>query len=77
MEQLTFTKQFSAENKECNFKGKTDSGVMFCLHHYTGFIKYLYYLEVFSPKMYKFLVEKYIFTFFASELFEVKMKNCK
>ena len=35
------------------------------------------YLEVSSPKMYKFLVEKYIFTFFANELFKVKMKNCK
>ena len=35
------------------------------------------YLEVSSPKMYKFLVEKYIFTIFAYELFKVKMKNCK
>ena len=30
-----------------------------------------------SPKLYKFLVEKYIFTTFACELFKVKMKNCK
>ena len=28
-------------------------------------------------QMYKFLVEKYIFTIFAYELFMVKMKNCK
>ena len=37
----------------------------------------LQYLEVFLPKMYKFLVEKFIFTVFAYELFKVKMKNCK
>ena len=35
------------------------------------------YLEVFSPKMYKCLVEKYTFTIFAYEIFKVKMKNCK
>ena len=28
-------------------------------------------------QMYKFLVKNYIFTFFAYELFKVKMKNCK
>ena len=27
--------------------------------------------------MYKFLVEKYIFTIFAFELFKIKLKNCK
>ena len=27
--------------------------------------------------MYKFLVEKYILTFFVYEMFKVKMKNCK
>ena len=36
----------------------------------------LQYLEVFLPKMYKVLVEKYIFTIFAYELFKVKIKNC-
>ena len=35
------------------------------------------YLKVFSPKMYKFLVEKYKFSFFAYEFFKVKLKNCK
>ena len=29
------------------------------------------------PQMYKFRVEKFIFTIFANELFKVKMKNCK
>ena len=28
-------------------------------------------------QMYKFQVEKYMFTIFAFELFKVKMKNCK
>ena len=32
-------------------------------------------MEVFSAQMYKFLVEKYIFTIFAYELFKVKMKK--
>ena len=36
----------------------------------------LQYLEAFLPKMYKFLVEKYIFTILACELFKFKMKNC-
>ena len=35
----------------------------------------LQYLEVFSPKLYKFLVEKYIFTIFGLEHFKVKMKK--
>ena len=34
-------------------------------------------LEVSSPKMYKFLVEKYKFSIFAYEFFKVKLKNCK
>ena len=33
-------------------------------------------LEVFSPKMYKFLVEKYKFSTFVYEFFKVKSKNC-
>ena len=37
----------------------------------------LQYLEVCSPKMYKFLVEKYKFSIFAYEIFKVKLKNCK
>ena len=36
-----------------------------------------WYLEVFSPKCTIFLVEMYIFTIYAYELFKVKMKNCK
>ena len=35
----------------------------------------LQYLEIFSPKMHKFLVEKYVFTIFAFELFKVEMEN--
>ena len=34
-------------------------------------------MPVFSPKMYKFLVEKYKFSIFAYEFFKVKLKNCK
>ena len=30
--------------------------------------------RIFSPKMYKFLVEKYIFSIFAYEFFKVKLK---
>ena len=33
------------------------------------------YLEVFSPKIYKFLVEKYKFSIFAYDFFKVKLKN--
>ena len=46
------------------------------LHEHDLIIR-LQYLEVFSPKMYKFLVEKYKFSIFAYEFFKVKMKNCK
>ena len=34
----------------------------------------LQYLEVFSPKMYKFLEEKYKFSIFAYEFFKVKLE---
>ena len=34
------------------------------------------YRSIFA-QMYEFLVEKYVFTIFAYELFMVKMKNCK
>ena len=43
-------------------------------------MNYNYLTTIFKKifaKMYKFLVEKYIFTIFAYELFKVKMKNCK
>ena len=37
----------------------------------------LHYLEVFSPKMYTFLVEKYIFLIFACEFFKIKLLYCE
>ena len=43
-------------------------------------MEYNYPTKIFSsvsPKMFKFMVEKYIFSIFAYEFFKVKLKNCK
>ena len=45
--------------------------LLFGFEHRVQFYKTIY------AQMYKFLVEKYIFTIFAYELFKVRMKNCK
>ena len=38
------------------------------------YAEFSFSLEVFSPKMYKFLVEKYKLSIFAYECFKVKLK---
>ena len=45
------------------------------LHEFGLQLFRLQYLEVFSPKMYIFLVEKYKFSIFAYEFFKVKIEK--
>ena len=46
-----------------------------CMHMHYNYPTTIF--RSFFAQMYKFLVEKYILTIFAYELFNVKMKNCK